>query len=373
MSALVRSLREHELEVDVFTAGTHPEGRLLIGPYGERVHLLVGTERAGTGLRRLFALVHFMIAVVLAGRRVDTNVVISDAPPTAAWASSVVARQTKSRFIYYLSDSWGAIAAESTSFLARLGSRLIVALENTALRSADLVIAVTGFMKSIAESAEADEIMLAENGIDTQVFVDIGAKWEGPTRHSRPYFLYAGNAGLVHGAEVFVDGAAELWKAGYDFDLVYMGYGAESAIGSKRLAQWADQVHVIDRQPPEVVAEAYRGAAGALSSIRPIATYADARPIKSLTGLACGCPVVFAGEGKFADHVKANDLGFVGTWSVSGARDAIREALDELAEAPDAHVRRRVQARAFAVQNYDERVAADLVVARVLAETRGEG
>jgi UDP-N-acetylmuramyl pentapeptide phosphotransferase/UDP-N-acetylglucosamine-1-phosphate transferase/glycosyltransferase involved in cell wall biosynthesis len=372
LSALVRSLREEGASVDVFTSATPVAGqRILEGPLGERVHLVTDAERTGKSLLRVLDLAKFALAVRRHGGTIAADIVISDPPPTAAWAAWAVAKRQRAKFVYYLSDSWGAVTADSTDLLSRLAKRPIKVLEDGLLRRSGLVVAVTNKMRSIAQNANAPSIVLVPNGVDTAVFTADGETWHPNSPPSRPFFLYAGNAGVVHGAQVFAAGAESLWNEGHEFDLVYMGYGVGTSIDEYRV-RWPDRLHILPRQAPEVVASAYRGAIGALSSLRPLPSYRDARPIKSLAGLACGCPAVYAGDGDFAELLGVHGLGYVNAWSAEGARDSLKASLEEFHRDPQASYELRRHVRRFAESQFDERSGAQEVARRALLRDETE-
>jgi glycosyltransferase involved in cell wall biosynthesis len=261
--------------------------------------------------------------------------------------------------VYYFSDSWSEVTKDAESRTARILHGVVTRLENQVLARAALVVGVTGDLKRLAQQSGAVRVIGVANGIDTEMFTDQGDTWS-PVGGNGPFFLYAGNAGLVHGAHVFVDAAVRLWQGGWSFDLVHMGYGADRFLErSAELEPWSDRIFVLGNQPAELVAAAYRGALGALSSLRPLPHYAHARPMKTMSGLACGCPAVYAGEGEFADAVRSAGLGYVQKWSVDGAELAMREALTQ--EASDGHQLLRSRCRQYAVSHFEERHGARIV------------
>lgn len=350
LSALTAALRAAGHGVDVITYAP-PAGitRQQLGPYGERVHYTAGDEGA-RGLGRIAALLSFAIGVLRIGRRLQPNVVVSDPPPTAGHAAALVARLRGVRFVYYMADSWGGVSAEAPGLIGRL-SRVIRGVENALLRRADAVLAATPGMGRIAESAGACDITVVPNGVPLKEFAPNGEVWS-PTP-GRPFFLYAGNAGLVHGAHVYVEAAKALWGEGRDFDVVFMGYGADFEKIRASVTNAEDRLVMIGPHPGDRVAAAFRGAIGALSSLRPVPKYADAWPIKSLTGLAAACPPVYAGDGEFADQLREHGLGWVTPWSVEGAISSMRSALDLHHDTPEQFVALRSRCAKFAIDHLD--------------------
>ena len=372
MAALVRELRVRGISVAVATTGdSSAVGRNLVGPHGEQVHLVSGAESSGATIRRLGDLAAFAWGCYRLGQHLRPNVVVSDPPPTVAWVTSnLVGPRHNRTFVYYFSDSWAAVTADTTSRFARAFRLLAKALEGSALRRSDLAVAVTEEMQGMARRAGASNVLLVHNGVDTELFTGTGDRWL-PGAASRPFLLYAGNAGMVHGAEVFAEGAEILWREGLDFDCVYMGYGVGHAAVTVVAKRWPDRLHLVPNQPPATVAAAFRTAVGALSSLRPMPSYEHARPMKSLAGLSCGCPAVYAGSGDFAETVRANGLGFVHPWSPQGAADGMREAL-AAASGPD-FPRWRAELAEFAREHFDEKAGARRVVDALMATHSSNG
>lgn len=372
LQAMVRALRAAEADVTVLTCSP-PAGidEVAVGPSGEHIRYEAGPETTGVNLRRIRGLAEFAWGVLRASRGLDYDVVVSDPPPTAALAASRAARRRRVPFVYYLADPWVAVASGNSSVSGGVVRRVIQGLEGSGLRAADLVVAVTDNFARIAREAGARNIEIVHNGIPVDVYRPDGDTWR-PDDSGRPFFLYAGNAGVIHGAEVFAKAAAALWDDGADFDLVYMGYGMDLARVEGLAQVRPERVHLLPPQPPDVVAAALRGAVGALSSLRPIPEYADARTIKTLSGLAAGCPVVYVGDGDLAETIRAEGLGYVSEWSVDGARQSMQEALACHADCPEAEAKLRRQCADYARENFDERLGAERVAASVLALASGE-
>lgn len=369
MSALVQELVASGESVDVITCEPAPGiAKTDLGPHGERIYFACGPERTGTRMTRIVRLMQFAKGVVSIGRTLDCSVVVSDPPPTAGRAARWVAKHHGAGFVYYMSDSWGG-ASKGASGLAGVAHPAIKWLEDGVIRRAEVVLAATEGMAEIARSAGASPIVVT-NGVPTDVFHPDGPTWN-PTGNGRPFFLYAGNAGVVHGATVFAEGAQALWSEGREFDLVYIGHGADFENLRQHARNWPGRIHVIGTQPQDRVAAAYRGAVGALSSLRPIQMYADARPIKSMAGLAAGCPAVYAGTGPFADLLTDNRLGFVTEWSPEGASSSLTAALDLHEANPERERELRCAVAAFAADNFSDRNSARLAAREVLATQRG--
>lgn len=289
------------------------------------------------------------------GRRMAVDVVVSDPPPTAGVAALRVARRAKVPMVYDMADSWVGVSSEKGGLAGTLRS-VIRLLESTVIKGARAVVAATRGMGRIAEDLGGERTTVVENGADLGVYAPEGETWTPGT--GRPFFLYAGNAGAVHGAGVFTEAANVLWQEGLEFDVVFMGYGADFE-SQLETATHPDRVHLVGPQPATTVAAAYRAAVGALSSLRPNPKYADARPIKTLTGLSAGCPAVYAGEGDFAQVLEDAGLGWITGWDAAAVAESMRAALASASTGQ--HARLRAHCAAYAAEHFDDRASAKRV------------
>jgi glycosyltransferase involved in cell wall biosynthesis len=148
-----------------------------------------------------------------------------------------------------------------------------------------------------------------------------------------------------------------LWNEGHDFDLVYMGYGSDSRLMDDAALLWPDRLFRTGLRPVEEVAAASRTAVGALVSLRAVPQYADARPIKAMSGLASGCPVVYAGQGDFAHEIADQGLGFFSPWDVDGVAVSMRAALDAAKDA-EGYGALRARCAAHAQAHFDDGASA---------------
>lgn len=369
LGALTAQLRAKDVEVTVITSAPGDGGpRRRTGPCGERVLCVGPAEGTANPVRRLFNLVLFAGRIVSSARVVDFDVVVSDPPPTAAFASLLVARRRRVPFVYYLADSWRAAAEGARQIWLRALTPVIGAVEDYTLRHASSVLAATPGMARVAATAgAADSVTTIPNGIPTDVYTPDGEQWWPNGKHN-PFFVYAGNAGVVHGAEIFARAAEERWRAGEVFDLVYLGYGSDSELINDIASRWPDRVHCRGSVSAATVAAATRTAVASLASLRPSTGYADARPIKAMSGLACGTPLIYAGSGDFADLLAQADLAYVSPWDVSAVQENLVRALLDATQADADERARRV---AFARENFDDRIPARIATEAVLRPVSG--
>lgn len=338
------------------TPANNKSPKMQIGPSGEVIETVAAPEGTFAGPRRILSVADFAVSSYKAAQKLKFDLVVSDPPPTSGYCGLVLAHRRSVPFVYYMADSWAG-ASRGAGGLAGTVHPFLRVLENRVLRRSDSVVAATAGMGKIAEAAGSSSVHVVPNGVPVSEFLPGGAAWS-PTKYQRPFFIYAGNAGLVHGAHVFMDAAINLWDNGYDFDLVYMGYGRGMEAAEAIRRNRGDRLHLFPPQPQIRVAEAFRGATGALSSLRPLDKYADARPVKTMSGLAAGCPAVYVGSGDFASLLKKEGLGFVHEYGVAGAEEAMLAAL-RLHFEGDPHVSDfRIRCAEYAATHFDDRVAA---------------
>lgn len=327
LTSLVSRARARGWDVDVIAGVPGPPE----DEAGTRIHRVAGDTATGLSGRRLVELWRFSRAVAeVAERLPHIDVVVADPPPTAGSAGLHIARRKDALGAYYLADSWADMVDQSTGALAELAAPLVRAAETRALNRADVVIAVTERLRAkvAASRGSAADVLLVPNGADLTDFRPDGPLWSDPWGGALPYVVYAGNMGVVHGAPVFLDAAEALWAGGLDFGVVFLGYGVDRAAIEARAARAGGRCVVLDPQPPQVAASAFRGAVAGLASVRPLGVTADSRPAKAVASIACGCPVLYVGSGEFADTVGSAGLGLAVAYDVASATAALASMLN---------------------------------------------
>ncbi len=259
--------------------------------------------------------------------------------------------------MFYLADSWADMVRQRRGLLGGLVAGLVTNVENMCLRHSDAVVSVTGRLGLAARDTGSRRVVVAENGTDVEIFTPEGPVWASPWDEEVPYFLYAGNYGVVHGASVFAEAAEQLWQQGHVFGLVFMGYGSEHDTLEGVQKRWPGLCALLEPVPPETAASAFRGAKGGLCSVRTMQVTLDARPAKALASLAAGCPLVYAGSGEFADEVRAEQLGLTAPWDPAAVVQLLRAALTQ-----DRSADRSMVLAQYAKSHFDRRQAAAQVV-----------
>lgn len=358
LQGLTELARERGWQTVVLTAAGPDFHDVAVGPSGETVMPLRGDMSTGVSGRRALDLLAFAFRVLRSSRTLGSvDVVLSDPPPTSGLAALLVARRLGARSVFYLADSWADMVRQRRGLVGGRLATAVTAAENICLRRSDAVVAVTGRLGAAARDAGSRRVVVVENGTDVETFSPDGPKWESPWGDTIPYFLYAGNYGVVHGASVFAKAAEELWKRGFVFGLVFMGYGAERDALENVRARWPATLLLYAPVPPETAAAAFRGARGGLCSVSALQVTLDSRPAKALASLAAGCPLVFAGSGEFADEVRAEGLGLVAPWEPAAVAHLLEAALDQ-----DRSMERSRVLSQYAKDHFDRRGSAGRVV-----------
>lgn len=326
LGSLVGAAHDRGWTVDVISGTPGPE----VAEPRLRVHRVPGDTSTGLNARRLGELWQFSRAVVRVARTLaPIDIVLADPPPTAGLSGLQAARDHAALGVYYYADSWADMVGQSTGSLARTLSPVVRGTEARALRRADVVVAVTERLRSQAADVRdsAADVLLVPNGADLSDFAPDGPQWADPWAGALPYVVYAGNMGVVHGAPVFLDAAEQLWAGGVEFGVAFLGYGVDRAEIQARAAHSGGRCVVLDPQPASVAASAFRGAVAGLASVRPIAVTNDSRPAKAVASIACGCPVLYAGSGEFADTVRTEQLGVAVPYDAPATADGLRSML----------------------------------------------
>jgi len=364
LQALTKEWKSRGAEVTVLTARNSKLTTRTIGPVGETVIPLHANIDTRYGIGSSLRLILFAVEAWWMMRKLRPTIVISDPPPT----SGLAARFSSARVCtYYIADSWTEMLRGGDGKLTRFVARAVEPLERYVLRRAHLVIAVRENLAELARDSGSQNVLVVQYGTDLKAFNDQGPLWDDPWEGSKPYFVYAGNFGHMHGATIFFDAVEQLWKSGVHIGMVFIGYGSDQQrvdeFAKKNLTDFVS----LPPSPPEVVAAINRGAMGALASLRPAEVSSQTRPAKALAALACGCPIVFAGKGAFASEVETQHLGVVPHWDAVAISEAMLSLLREFETDPGEYKRWRKQLVQYANTNFDMGQASKVLADRITA------
>lgn len=337
LEALARALvaRGHEIEVltsrlprgsDLGRAGASAvEGAGSGGCSGGSLRVRrARVRRDGTGaVRGYLPYLSFDIPLffrLLARPRADLYIV--EPPPTTGLVVTIIGALRRRPVVYYAADILGDAAAGSGSPAAVVW--VVRWMERTAWRRAARVLSVSPTVTARLTDLGAPPARIAEvgNGVDGEVFSALGEAVDA----QRPYALYAGTASEVHGARVFVEAIALV----PGLDLVFLGAGAEVERLRRLAAEVApDRVTFLPTAPAAEAARWLRGAVVAVASVDPEGGYAFAFPTKMYAAVACGTPILYAGEGPGVDFARGVPRGEAVAYNPSSVGAALGRALED--------------------------------------------
>lgn len=322
IGAIVRTLARRGHRVAVVTAiPNYPTGRLF--PGWSRRPLQVSHEEGvevtrvwlwaamGSGLGRMvnYASFGFMSLLGLARVRPAEWTVVEYPTLPGALPAVLLARLRGRRIVVHVADLWvDASVAVGALRPGRLVD-LMLLVERWMLRQATAVNAVTEGLGEalVAKGVDPARICWLPNGADTDLFSpgdgDPAVRRALGLSEGEHLVLYAGTQGYVHGLEVVLDAAEKLATEPIRFVLV--GGGSERA-GLEADVTRRNLVNVTFHDPvaPEDVAAWLRCATVGLASVRAGDLYRSVRSAKMLPVMACGRPVVYAGDDEGAALVE---------------------------------------------------------------------
>lgn len=329
LDALAKSLVTRGARVRVLTsrpAGS-PAHEVRDGVEVRRARTLRGADGYIRGYAQYLSFdVPVFLRILL--QRPTPGVLVVEPPPTTGVAVRLAAGLRRIPYVYYAADVWSDAA--SSLRVPRPVVRALRAVEGVALRGATAVIAVNEGVADRVRALGAGGVEVVPNGIDTEVFTPDAAADTGDPADpwgSARYLVYAGTASEWQGAGIFLDAFALVADEFPDLHLVFVGGGTDMAEIALRGAG-NPRVHVLGQRDAARAAHLQARAEAALVSIVPGRGYDFAYPTKVLAALACGTPVVFAGEGPARADVRDFELGAVADFEAGSTADAIRAVLD---------------------------------------------
>lgn len=349
LRALARGLTEAGAEVTVLT--TRPPAGSVIEPEPYDVRRWPVLRDRFDYVRGIVQYLSFDVPVLFRLLATPADLVVSEPPPTTGMAVLVSSLLRGRPYVWYAPDIW-TTAAEKMEVSAPV-KRAMRVMETLAARRAAGVLTVSEAMGRELQSVTGvawDNVLVAENGIDTDVF-----RPDGPVAEpGAPYFVYAGSMSEWQGADVFVRAMPRVLEAHPDACLRFFGRGSDI----DRVQEIAERlapgsVLFEGLRPAAETAEWTRGAVAALGAVLPGIGYDFTKPTKIYAAAACGTPVVYAGAGVAAELVQDNGLGAAVDHDADAVAEAMIAALDRrldpaLAEDNDRERRRRA---AWAAEN----------------------
>lgn len=312
--AVVRHYRSHGAEVLVATR-KKLEDAPVAGPDGERLVGFHPDDADSAFLKRAGDLA-VGSAQLLASQeivRFAPDLVLSDPPGSLAGSAQRIAKRTDATFVYYFADDWSEHLAGKQKRLTEAAAGVVKKIDDSVISAAHGVIVVNknhlGRMQGVAR-----DVALIPNGLNRETYYKGGSFTELDMPQGinlsyseltkLPLFLYAGNYGAAHGAEVLAESAVELWEQGERFRLLYVGYGSAKSHIREIAKDWPSLCLMVDPQPPTVIQRLYQYAIAGMASVSAERAHEDLVPVKALASIMCGCPVIFAGTGAFSKQIE---------------------------------------------------------------------
>jgi colanic acid biosynthesis glycosyl transferase WcaI len=324
LHALACNLRDLGHEVTVVTAmPNYPAGVIQPGYRGRRlaredvdgipvIRTWVYAATGSSALRRMACYLSFcvssLVGCFLAPR--PDHVLVESPPLFLGVTAFLVSRLRRVPFIMIVSDLWPASARDLGFVTNRQMLWIAERLERFLYRTASRVTGVAeGICDAIAGCVGRGKVMFLPNGVDVSMFRPLGSQRSGLLRRDEIGFLYAGTHGYTQSLDVILD-AAELVHDLPQVVFLFVGDGPEK----RRLRQAADDrglanVRFADERPLNEMPVVFSEARAAIAMFRDRPVFSGTRPAKMFPALACGTPVIFAGQGEAADLITENSCG----------------------------------------------------------------
>jgi colanic acid biosynthesis glycosyl transferase WcaI len=328
LSAYAEYLAEAGHQVTVLTA--HPSyqmqrrtaARCESGEWrnGVRVQRVPTVRAFGPGFGpRLASFLSFMAGATMVGTaiarapRERPDVLFVETPPLfAGLAGRAIGARCGAPVVYHVADLW-VDALEAFGFL-RAGtpvSRVLRSLERRLYRDAAAVVTVTEGcrQKIIRAGAAPNDVVVIPNGVNTDVYRPDAARPRVPEWEGKFVCLYAGTQGYIHAVGTVL-GAAERLRSQPDVLFLLVGDGSEKGqLAAEARQRGLDNVRFLPPRPPAELAGCIARADVALATLRDCPLSESALPVKMLTYLACGTPVLLSGRGVSAEVLSASRAG----------------------------------------------------------------
>jgi glycosyltransferase involved in cell wall biosynthesis len=368
LAAIIRQLRRLGHEVEVVTAmPNYPVGRIFDGYQGKlysceiwkgvRVHRVWLYAAVGKGWGRYLNYLTFtlmsLLGIFKAGK---VDCVFVESPPLSLSVPAFFySRLRNVPFVFYVADLWPDAVRDNLG-LNKVGVALkfAYALERWSYRKADYICAVTEGILSELKSRRVPQskLLFLPNGVDLDQFAPLPPDDElrqGLGLQNEEIVLYAGTHGYAHGMEQILRAAKVLQERRPQCHFVFVGDGSAKPVTIRQAKELGiHNVSFLDPVPPEQVTRLFSIALCGIVSLNESSISQHTRPVKSLTAMSCGKPVVYIGPGEGGRLVRNANAGFV---FEHGDPDAIAEAICRLATDPQLADRLGHNGRKFIEEN----------------------
>jgi colanic acid biosynthesis glycosyl transferase WcaI len=326
LSALTRQLSRRGHDVIVVTAmPNYPAGvvqpeyrhRRLVREEVDGIPVIRTWIYAATGpsvVRRMASYLSFcatsLLGCMLAPR---PDYILVESPPLFLGGTAFLAgKLRRAPFVMIVSDLWPASARDLGIITNRRALSLAKRLELFLYQSAYRVAGVThGICDTIAECVGPAKVMFLPNGVDTALFRPCNGTSSGLLRPGEIGFVYAGTHGYAQGLNVILD-AAELLIDMPEVVFLLVGDGPEkAALREAARARGLPNVRFVDPRPSSAMPVVFSEARASIVPLLNRPLFRSARPSKIFPSLACGTPVIYAGEGEAAELIEGGEVGLV--------------------------------------------------------------
>ncbi|HEY1434418.1 MAG TPA: glycosyltransferase family 4 protein [Thermoanaerobaculia bacterium] len=384
LSHLAGEFARHGHEVVVLTAfPNYPKGKVEQG-YGG---LYRKEERDGISIIRtwirpsqsigLFARLKSYFSFVFSSLAVGwfqlgkLDVLLTESPPLfLGIAGRLLARRTKARWIFNVSDLWPESAVHLGAVSPGWGLDAAYALEKYCYKKAWLVTGQSAeILENIHRRFPSVKTYHLSNGVDTRRFEpglrDAAARrllLDGAPEDSC-VALYAGLHGMAQGLDQILDAAGQLADlASVRFVLVGDGPEKQQLVETARQRGLAN-VRFLDALPRERM-PALMGSAD-LSLVPLKMSLPGAVPSKIYEAMGAGVPLLLIAEGEAATLVRRSEAGMV---VAPGDVEGVASSIRALVTNPALRQRLGEAGRAAALRDFDRREIADRFIGRLESE-----
>lgn len=350
LANFARELRRVGVSVRILTAmPNYPVGRIFDGYRGrlrqtemvegipvERIWLYAASGRSSW--KRLLNYLSFSVAVLpFLILRPKPDLVFVEAQPLSLAFPALLLRWLRGvPYVYNAPDLQVEIAAENNWIRSDRTLRLARAIERVLMRQAVSVCTVTHRFIDHFEKQRGvprGRISFLPNGADVDVLRPLPqdrAFASAMQTGDRKVFTYAGTHAHYHGLDVIVEAARRLSDRD-DIVILMVGRGPER---QRLMHAAAGLKNVLFRDSPfEEMPRLMSITYASLAVIRDIPAAHKMRLSKAVPPLACGVPVIYAGNGEAADLIRRAGCGVVvAPESPAALAEAIRRLADDPAQ-----------------------------------------
>jgi colanic acid biosynthesis glycosyl transferase WcaI len=364
LSALTAALRKSGHHVEVVTAFPHypsppsPIRRLYKLEHHDStpVHRTWIYASSGTGMRRLLGYFSFTLTGLLGLAKCHRpDALIVESPPLFLFLTGwLYARLRGCPCILNVADLWPDAAVEFGVLRSRTLIGLGRLLERWAYSHATLLNATTsGIMRHLIHDNQVppSKVLFLPNGVDVELFKPIPPDSQLQRTlnpEGKILILYAGTHGIAHGMQVILEAAVCVRQEPFLFVLV--GGGTDKPrLRSLALNLGLNNVVFLDPVPAYALPKFYSVADIALVTVRNSKMAESIRPVKMLSAMASGVPVIFVGRGEGADLVQTANAGII---TEPDEPEALAKAIRQLATHPEQRRLFGNNGRMFVMQHF---------------------